>query len=156
MPKIKINLPLIILFILSIFVFLLGNTAVVKKVISGDIIQLSGTFKARLTGIKAPSRSDPLGYKIYDFTKRELEGKLVKIFTWTKDNTRAGIVYDKNGYAFVEIFYDKDASQCFNELLLKKGYAQIDHEFLPDNLRHYIALEKRARENGLGIWKKKD
>jgi endonuclease YncB( thermonuclease family) len=152
----RIKPILIILFTLAIPIFILCNTAVIKKVLSGDIILLGDTFTARLTGIKAPPRNEMLGYKIYDFTKRELEGKLVKISTWTTDNTRSGIVHDENGYAFVEILYGKDSSLCFNEILLRKGYASVDHEYLPDNLRHYIDLEKTAREKGLGIWKKEN
>ena len=132
----------------------LSNTGVVKKVLSGDLVQIGDTFVARLTGIKAPPKDDPLGYKIYDFTKRELEGKVVKIFTWTKDNTKAGIVYDEKGYPFVEIAYGKDCSLSFNEVLLKKGYARVDHKYLPEHLKHYVDLEKEAREKELGIWKK--
>lgn len=156
MLKKKIKLFFIILFTLSVPIFILCNTVIIKKVLSGDIIQLNETFTARLTGIKAPPRNETFGYKIYDFTKRELEGKLVKISTWTTDNTRAGIVYDKNGYAFVEILYGKDSSLCFNEVLLRKGYARVDHEFLPDNLQHYTDLEREAREKKLGIWNKEN
>ena len=144
---------------LSIFllpILAISNTGVVKKVLSGDLVQIGDTFIARLTGIKAPSRDDTLGYKIYDFTKRELEGKTVKIFTWTTDNTAAGIVHDKSGYPFVEIEYWKGESLSFNEVLLIKGYAQVDREYLPDNLKHYLALEKEAQEKGLGIWKEYD
>ena len=134
----------------------LSNTGVVKKVLSGDLVQIGDTFIARLTGIKAPSRDDTLGYKIYDFTKRELEGKTVKLFTRTTDNTAAGIVHDENGYPFVEIEYGKGESLSFNEVLLKKGYARVDREYLPDNLKHYLDLEKKAQEKGLGIWKEND
>lgn len=70
---------------------------IVKKVHSGDLVQFGDTFVARLTGIAAPSRNEGIGYEIYDFTKRELEGQLVKLFTWTTDNTAAGIVHDDKG-----------------------------------------------------------
>lgn len=153
MWKTKKKQIFIILMILLIPIAAECNTAVVKKVLSGDIVQLGDTFVARLTGIVAPPRNEIIGYKIYDFTKRELEGKLVKIFTWTKDNTKAGIVYDKKGYPFVEIVYGKEASLSFNEVLLKKGYARVDHRYLPEHLKHYVDLEKEAREKGLGIWK---
>jgi len=66
-----------------------------------------------------------MGYKIYDFTKRELEGKVVKLFTWTTDNTAAGIVRDKNDHAFVQIYYGKGMETSINELLLKNGYARM-------------------------------
>lgn len=139
--------------VLAIAIFAAGNIGIVKKVLSGDLVQIGDTFLARLTGIRAPERNEPLGEEIYDFTKRELEGQTVKLFTWTKDNTAAGIVYDGKGYARVQIYYGKGAAVSFNEVMLKKGYARIDPEFLPDELKHYRALEMEAREKGLGIWK---
>jgi endonuclease YncB( thermonuclease family) len=154
MLRIKKRVISVVLLIFLTPIYALSNTGIVKKVLSGDLVQIGDTFVARLTGIKAPPRDEVLGYKIYDFTKRELEGKTVKIFTWTTDDTAAGIVHDKNGYPFVEIEYWKGESLSFNEVLLKKGYARVDQKHLPENLKHYIDLEKEARENGLGIWGK--
>jgi endonuclease YncB( thermonuclease family) len=154
MCEIKKKLILMFLLILLIPISAISNTGIVKKVLSGDLVQIGDTFVARLTGIMAPSRDETLGYKIYDFTKRELEGKTVKIFTWTTDNTAAGIVHDENGYPFVEIEYWKGESLSFNEVLLKKGYARVDQKYLPENLKHYLDIEKEAREKGLGIWGK--
>jgi endonuclease YncB( thermonuclease family) len=130
-----------------------ANVGVVKKVISGDLVQFGDTFVARLAGIKAPERDEPLGREVYEFTKRELEGKTVKLVTWTTDNTAAGIVYDDKGHAFVQIYYGKGQTVNFNEVLLKKGYARVDPKYLPDELGHYRDLEGEAREKGLGIWK---
>jgi len=130
----------------------LGNTGTVSEVLSGDLVRIGDSFIARLTGIKVPPRNEAMGYKIYDFTKREIEGKMVKLFTWTTDNTAAGIVHDVDGHAFVQIYYGKGMGTNFNELLLKKGYASVDEEFLPDEMKHYLELEKDAREKGLGIW----
>ena len=130
-----------------------GHTGIIQKVLSGDLVQIGDTFVARLTGIKAPARNEPLGYEIYDFTKRELEGQTAAIFTWTTDNTAAGIVYDEEKHPFVQIFYGIKASVSFNEVLLRKGYARVDLKYLPDDLKHYIDLEKEARGKGLGIWK---
>jgi len=144
---------LVMAMVLTAAIFAAGNIGVVKKVLSGDIVQIGDTFVARLTGIKAPPKSDPLGSMIYDFTKRELEGQMVKLSTWTTDNTAAGIVHDSQGYPFVQIYYGKGTAVCFNEVMLKKGYARVDPEYLPDELEHYRDLEKEAREKGLGIWK---
>jgi endonuclease YncB( thermonuclease family) len=130
-----------------------GNTGLVKKVLSGDLVQFGDRFVARLTGIRAPERNEPLGYEIYDFTKKELEGQTVVLMTWTTDNTAAGIVHDEKGYPLVQIYYGKGFALSFNEVMLKKGYARVDPKYLPDNLKHYVDLEKAAREKGLGIWK---
>jgi|GEM_PF-821660 len=142
--------------VLAAVISVLGNIGVIKKVLSGDLVQFGDTFVARLTGIAAPSRSEVLGYEIYDFTKRELEGQTVKLFTWTRDNKASGIVYDEKGYPFVQIYYGKGASVSFNEVMLKKGYARVDPQYLPENLKHYLDLEKEARDKGLGIWKQPD
>jgi endonuclease YncB( thermonuclease family) len=142
-----------ILLLLLIPISAVSNTGTVKKVLSGDIVQIGDTFVARLAGITSPSRDEILGYKINDFTKRELEGKKVKFFTWTTDNTAEGIVYDANGYPFVEIEYWKGEHINFNEVLLKKGFARVDKDHLPEHLKHYHDLEKEARDKRLGIWK---
>lgn len=139
--------------LLAIAALATGNVRRVDEVLSGDLVRIGDTFLARLTGIKAPGRDEPLGSEVYDFTKRELEGQTVKLFTWTTDNTAAGIVYDEDGYARVQIFHGKKADVSFNEVLLKKGYARVDPKFLPDELNHYYDLEKEARDKGLGIWK---
>ncbi len=145
---------LLILLICLLPVSALANTGIVKKVLNGDLVQIGDTFIARLTGIKAPPQDEIWGYKIYDFTKKELEGKTVKLFTWTTDNTTAGIVRDENGHPFIEIGYWKGEYLSFNEVLLKKGYARVDRKYLPENLKHYNNLEKEAKEKGLGIWEK--
>ncbi len=129
-----------------------SNTRTVDEVLGGDLVRIGDSFIARLTGITVPPRNEIMGYKIYDFTKRELEGKVVKLFTWTTDNTAAGIVRDKNDRAFVQIYYGKGMETSINELLLKKGYARVDREYLPDDLEYYLELEKEARGKGLGIW----
>lgn len=154
MSMAKNKLLSVVLLMLLLQISLLGDTGIIKKVLSGDLVQIGDTFVARLTGITAPPQNETLGYKVYDFTKRELEGKLVKIFTWTTDNTASGIVYDEDGYPFVEIVFLESESPSFNEILLKKGYACVDKKYLPENLKHYLDLEREAREKGLGIWGK--
>lgn len=150
----RINLKIVAVFLLAgcAAVPALGNTGTVEEVLSGDLVRIGESFVARLTGIKAPPRNEIMGYQIYDFTKREIEGKKIKLFTWTTDNTAAGIVRDEEDNAFVQIYYGKGMNTSFNELLLKKGYARVDREYLPDELKYYLELEKEAREKGLGIW----
>jgi endonuclease YncB( thermonuclease family) len=130
-----------------------ANVRVIDEVLSGDVVRIGDAFVARLTGLRAPGRDEPLGQEIYDFTRRELEGRAVKIVTWTTDNTAAGIVHDEEGHAFVQVFYGKNNTVSFNEVLLKKGYARVDLQYLPDDLKHFVDLEKEARAKGLGLWK---
>lgn len=144
--------------LLAVAITAAANIGVVTKVLSGDLVRVGDSFRARLTGIRAPLRNEPLGNEIYDFTKRQLEGQTVRLVTWTTDNTAAGIVYDEEGYARVQIFYgqlsgEKGGGVSFNEVMLKKGYARVDPKYLPDELKHYLDLEKEARAQGAGIWK---
>ena len=151
-----ILMPVIVL-LLTIPALAGGNTGTVTKVLDGDLIRIGDSFVVHFTGITVPPKSEALGKEIFEFTKRELEGKLVKLFTWTTDNTAAGIVRDDEGRAFVQIYYGENLSISFNELLLKKGYARVAGERLPGDLeKRYLELEWKARERGLGIWKKKD
>lgn len=148
---------LIALLLLTVPAVAGGNTGTVTKVLGGDLVRFGDSFVARLTGITAPDTSDALGEKVFTFTKKELEGKLVKLFTWTTDNTAAGIVRNDEERAFIQIYYGKEFAISFNELLLEKGFARVDEEYLPEDLaERYHRLEKKAREKGLGIWGNKE
>lgn len=150
----KRNLHWLVLFLLIIAtpLSIAGNTGTIKKVLSGDLIQIGDSFIARFTGLFSPPRNTKMGYKIYDFTKRELEGKVVKLFTWTTNNTAAGIVRNEENQAFVQVHYGEGLAISFNELLLKKGYARVDKAHLPQELAYYLELEEEACSKKLGIW----
>lgn len=154
MPKRREIGIMIMLLTLVIPASAIANNLTVTKVLSGDVVQF-GDFTARLTGIKALPKEHNLGYGIYNFTKSELEGKIVKVFTWTTDNTAAGIVYDEEGRAFVQIYYGKDMDKSFNEFLLEMGYAEVDEEYIPEDLKErYLEIQKKARAKEIGIWSK--
>ena len=150
--------------ILSIAAFLclapalvFGNVRKIAKVHAGDLIELEGGFTAHLTGITVPDKSTKLGFKVYDFTKRELEGKVVKVFTYTTNDQASGIVYGEDGLAFMQIVYGSSIGHekgeiNFNELLLKMGYAKVNEKYLPDDLKHFKDLELEAKANKLGMW----
>jgi endonuclease YncB( thermonuclease family) len=153
MPKRIRNGFLLAAVVLAAAITAAANTGLVKKVLGGDLVQFGETFVTRLTGIRAPGPDEPLGREVYEFTKKELEGKTVVLMTWTTDNTAAGIVYDEEGRPMVQIFYGKGFATSFNEVMLKKGYARVDPKYLPADLKHYLDLEREAKEKGLGIWK---
>ncbi len=132
-----------------------GNTLVVKDVQAGGIIVFEkNNFTARLTGLDVPGMDHRLGLEIWDFAKRAVHGKKVKVFTWTTDSTASGIVHDDDGYPFVQIQYGKNWSHDLNEILLEKGYARVDEDYLPDFLQRYKEIEIEAQENKVGIWMK--
>lgn len=151
-----------------------ANILSIGKVYCGDRIEIEGWETVRLTGIKAPGLDEPMGKEAFEFTKKELEGKLVEIYTFTTDNTAEGIVRDKEGLARVLVRYGdighekKDTSDPsyaispdyeqhqsvdFNALMLVKGLARVDEAFLPEYLDYYKDLEAIARQEKAGIWK---
>ncbi|MCF7809854.1 thermonuclease family protein [bacterium] len=129
-----------------------ANTLVIKKVHDGDTIECEGGFKAHISGVNTPDLDEKFGQKVFEFTKNELEGELVAVYSYTLNNNADGIVYDKDGYAFMKIMYGDDHSIDFGALLIKKGLARVDKRFPIDDLDKYIALEKEAKEKKVGIW----
>ncbi len=130
----------------------LPNTLTVTRVEAGDVIVLGDGWKTRLTGILVPAPRDPVGYRAFDFTKRSLEGKIVKVFTFTTDNTAAGIVRDEDGLPRAKILFGKGLATDIAELLLEKGYARVDDSMLPEDCEHYRDIEAEAKNRGVGLW----
>ncbi len=142
----------------------MANTATVEKVLQGDRLQIKGWEVVRLTGIIVPKLDEPCGQEACQFTKQELEGKLVVMATYTTDNTAAGIVRDEEGLCLVHIEYGGDSLNVrektenasrrvdFNALMIERGLARVDADYLPDWLQHYKEIEETAREQGVGIW----
>jgi len=134
----------------------LANTGTVTAVQPGDLVVIGDDWTTRLTGIVAPAPDTPVGGYALEFTRRELEGKLVKFFTYTTDNTAAGIVRDEDGRPFAVILCGPELTTDINALLLEKGLARIDEEYLPAELEHYREIEAGAREKKVGIWAVED
>jgi len=129
-----------------------ANTLVVAEVHAGDLVEFEGGFTVHLTGIVVPGRTTQIGWMAFDFTKRRLEGKLVAVFTWTTDNTPAGIVLGEDGLAFAKISYGKGLSVDIAAELLERGFARVDSEHLPEGYDHYLDIERQAKAQKLGIW----
>jgi len=135
-----------------------ANTLVVAEVHAGDLVEFEGGFTVHLTGIEVPGCSTEIGRKAFDYTKGLLEGKLVAVFTWTTDNTAAGIVRGEDGLAFAKIMYsvgllnDKGVSADIAAELLEHGFAKVNSDRLPEDFGHYREIERRARDQKVGIW----
>ncbi len=148
----RISLITLLAFISIVAAPASANTLVVAKVHGGDLVEFQGGFTIHLTGIVVPNRNTQIGWEAYDFTKRRLEGKRVAVFTWTTDNTAAGIVFGEDGLAFAKISYGKGLSVDIAVELLERGYARVDPDHLPEGYDHYREIERRARDQKLGIW----
>jgi endonuclease YncB( thermonuclease family) len=135
-----------------------ANTLVVAEVHAGDLVEIEGGFTVHLTGIVVPGRTTRIGLQAFDFTKRRLEGKRFAVFTWTTDNTAAGIVLGEDGRASAKIDYgnglsnDKGASTDIAAELLEHGFARVDPDRLPAGYDHYLEIEHQARNRKVGIW----
>ncbi len=129
-----------------------ANTRRVAAVHAGDLIEIEGGWTTRLTGIRVPALNHPIGWQAYDFTKRRLEGQTVAMFTWTKDDTAATIVRDQDGRPFATIMFGKGLATDIAALLLERGLARVEKEYLPEGSQHYFEIERAARHQGLGIW----
>ena len=134
-----------------------ANTLVVAEVRRGCIVEFEGGFTVHLTGIVVPGPNTQVGLEAHDFAKRRLEGKRVAVFTWTTDNTAAGIVFGDDGLASAKIVYGgntsgKGSGTDIAAQLLELGYARVDPERLPDGYEHYLDIERRAKEQKLGLW----
>jgi endonuclease YncB( thermonuclease family) len=148
----RISLMLLIALISVAAGTAVANTRIIAKVHPGCLVELEGGFTVRLTGISVPGARTRIGYRAYDFAKRRLEGKRVAFFTWTRDNTAAGIVYGEDGLAFAKIEYGRGLSTDIAEELLELGLARVDPQHLPEDCQHYREIERQAKERKLGLW----
>ena len=129
-----------------------ANTLTVAHVHAGAIIEFEGGWKTHLAGITVPDPTTGIGYKAYDFAKRQLEGKVVAVFTCTTDNTSAGIVYGEDGLPFAKIMFGKAMATDIAAILLEKGYAGVDENCPTENFDAYKEIEREARRQQAGMW----
>jgi micrococcal nuclease len=127
-----------------------GDLVKVVRVVDGDTIEIEGNKKIRLIGVNAPESVAPnkkiacFGHEASNFTKEQLEGKLVKL---EKDVSET----DKYGRL---LRYVHLGGVLFNEELVKNGYAQAST--YPPDVKYkdrFLDAQRFARDNNLGLWK---
>lgn len=129
-----------------------ANTLTVTHVHAGDVIEFEGGWKTHLAGVTVPDPTTSIGYKAYDFAKRQLEGKVVAVFTCTTDNTSAGIVYGEDGLPIAKIMFGRALATDVAALLLEKGYARVDENCPSEGFGAYKEIERNARRQRAGMW----
>lgn len=168
---------ILILLVLSL---LLGpayakDTHTVKRVISGDTLELESGEKVRLIGIDCPEMDTEEGKKAKEFVKGLVEGKEIRLqlevlkrdtqgrmlaYVWYeivplshikkfKTPENFIVIYEKNkqGYNGTFVF--------LNSTILKSGYASS--MAMPPNVKYadlFKELYKEAREAKRGLWSK--
>jgi endonuclease YncB( thermonuclease family) len=126
----------------------------VKGVLGGDTIRidpaLDGADVVRLNGVDAPDAGkrgaggQPYGRRASRFAESVLDGRKV------------GLEFDvkrKDRYGRLLAYVHPQGDGMFNEVLLRKGYAQV-YILQPndEHRREFAGVQDKAREGGLGIW----
>lgn len=119
------------------------------KVIDGDTIVLDGNEIVRLIGIDTPETKDPrkpvqyYGREAYEFTKRLVEGKKVRL---AYDLNKK----DKYGRTLAYVYLEDGT--FLNAEVVKQGYGFAYRYFLFKYFDEFKQYEREARENGIGLW----
>ncbi|MVO99252.1 thermonuclease family protein [Paenibacillus lutrae] len=127
------------------------TTGQVKRVVDGDTFTLETGEKVRLIGVNTPETVKPdspveqYGKEASAFTKDELTGKKVYLFSDAGDS-------DKYGRLLRYVFIDGQ-TVMFNELLIREGYANV-MTIQPNAMfaDAFVKLEREARQQNKGLW----
>ena len=129
-----------------------GVDTVVRKVVDGDTIEISGGDAVRLIGVDTPETKDPnrpvgcFGKEASTFTATLIPpGTAVRL---------VGDVEQRDRYDRLLAYVYRRADGLFvNADLLRRGYAQL--LTIPPNVAHtdqFVAIAGQAREGSQGLW----
>lgn len=125
-----------------------ARTATVQRVVDGDTVVLAGLGKARVIGVDTPEVFGGVqcyGPEASAFAKRLL-GRRARVRYTVGREPR-----DRYGRLLVYIWLRDGRS--FNALLVARGYARpLTIPPNADYARRFVALARRARKRGLGLW----
>jgi micrococcal nuclease len=124
----------------------------VTRVIDGDTIVLESGERVRLLGVNAPEVNNPkkpveaFGKEAADFTRRMVEGKLVRLELDPNVRPR-----NKRSRTLAYVFL-RDGT-FLNAEIIKQGYGFAVTTFPPLKYEYdFRKLEVEARENRRGLW----
>jgi micrococcal nuclease len=124
-------------------------TAVVKRVIDGDTVELITGEKIRLIGVDTPETKDPrkpvqyFGQEATAFTQRLVEGKRVRL---EYDQPRQ----DKYGRTLAYMYLEDGT--FVNAEIITQGYGFAYTRFPFRYLEEFRTRERQAREAKRGLW----
>jgi micrococcal nuclease len=131
-----------------------GNWIKVSRVIDGDTFEIvnRGTKeRVRLIGVDTPetvkpdSPAEPFGKEASDFTRKMIEGKMVRLEFDVQER-------DKYGRLLAYVYLEDGT--MLNSRLLEEGLASI--VTIPPNVRMadtFLKIQRKARQEKKGIWK---
>jgi micrococcal nuclease len=134
----------------------------VERVIDGDTLALSNGARVRLIGVDAPEtkfspRSDgedqPLARDALEFAEQAVEGRKVRL---QFDKERV----DRYDRFLAYVWYvdrESDEELLLNEEIIRAGLAQamLRFPYSEGMKRRFRAAEQEARDNGNGIWSRR-
>lgn len=128
----------------------------VSRVVDGDTIEIDepvdGIDVVRLIGVDAPETSHPVyGYQPHGSQAAEFTA------SWLDPGTEVALEFDvektdRYGRLLAYVWL-LDSGILFNELLLRKGHAQV--ATFPPNVKYtdrFLEAQREAREHGRGLW----
>lgn len=129
----------------------------VAHVVDGDTLDIDAsdgdrpTTRIRLWGVDSPETAGSPGGAMHfgpqagEFARRTLKGQHVRLLL---SPLRSRDKYDRLlAYVFLE-----PGGRMFNELLLETGHAYADTRFDHHYMDTFVALEKHAQRERLGLW----
>lgn len=125
----------------------LPKTAVVKKVIDGDTVELFNGLILRYVGMTAPETGEPFEKESTEANRLLVEGKEIKLEYDNYTSDKFGRIL---AYAIVD---DKNISIE----LVSKGMAELVIYQKRKSFIHQVQLseaQEQAKKNRLGIWSK--
>lgn len=131
----------------------------VTRVVDGDTLDIDApdgaksVTRIRLWGVDTPEIThgrnregdSHFGREASDFAEQTLLGRTVHIVLSPRRSR------GKYGRLLAYVFLDRGGAM-FNELLLEGGFAYADLRFPHQYDRRFKAIEKRARQDGVGLW----
>ena len=140
-----------LLFLIFPFSLLLAQNSwrLCTRVVDGDTIILDGYERVRLIGVDTPETKHPkkpvqyFGKEVYEFTKRMVEGKKVRLeYDWQRK--------DKYGRTLAYVFLEDGT--FLNAEIIKQGYGFAYTRYPFKYLEEFRKYEIEAREKKRGLW----
>jgi len=145
----------------------------VKRIISGDTLELENGEKVRLIGVDTPETKHPnklverFGKEASEFTRNTIEGKQVWLeYDQTKKDrygrTLAYVHYKNTKRLDVsppshrrngdKEFITVEVDFVINEVIIRQGYGHAYNNYPFKYMEKYRELERKAREEKRGLW----
>jgi micrococcal nuclease len=135
-----------------------GRWCTVVRVVDGDTLELDvpdgdePTTRVRLWGVDAPEMArrdpprpaEPLAERATDRARALVQGERVHV---TVEPHRL-----RGNYGRLLAFIELPDGRMLNEALIAEGLARADDRWSHRHVNRFAAVQRQARESGLGIW----